>query len=430
MKKIFTALLAILLIFAVGCESAPPTEPAPDFEPAVTESDEPAYIEKTARNGAIIREFKVSKQPLTEIITAEDDYFAVNYNGSEPYFDSTGGYYYNSYSDRDWCRYLNYVNKNGKTQRTKLKNNDSFNICVVYNDAAYGVLHECVRTPPRLKPRKGEELGCGCGDELSNLYFIGKYQNGKLTKLSDALNDGYSWNKYYFAAAGIYYQIDKEIYLMDYDGNDSKLIMEIPYELYSDCPRSYFVVYRGSIWYVNKPVRDSYNSYLNDDIPLWSYDLDSEIFSKYSDGGLVAINNGHLYFIRYLTSTSILYRFNVETYCVERVSDLTRFRNFCFYENNILFPAIKEGYIDHLYDTELYKINSGGETKILDNERLGGNLMVGEVKTHGDKIFMTAFRWVEGSTLEPHVPATHGEIMEIDLDGNILGTLYKRTSLN
>jgi hypothetical protein len=190
---------------------------------------------------------------------------------------------------------------------------------------------------------------------------------------------------------------------MDYDGNNSTLIVDIPAELYLGERAEGFVVYRGSIWYINRiNWQDGTGQKI---VPLWSYDLKSKAFTKFDMDdidGMARINNGYLYFQRFNKSTT-LWRFNIETFSEEQVSDLPA-RKVNFFNHNILF----------LTGEEVYRINAIGETKIMDETKFGIPLSLTGITCHGDRIFITG-----GHGL------FDGRILEIDLNGDILKEIHE-----
>lgn len=245
MKKII--LISIMIIMLTACNNTSYSNISESAAPVLT--TESSKIETTSdsiqtqtENESIMEEIIAIQQPLSEISTEENDLFAKNYNNGEPIFDDKGGYYYEKIVDH-YCFYpiLYYDNGDGNPVKTGFPESEFyFYDAVFHNSALYSILHE----------------------NLTDDYFIVKYQIENAEKV---MND--SVDHWYFAEEGIYYQIDKSIYLINYDGKNSELIAEIPDDLYMDSHHSRFVVYHGSIWY-------HHYSYLDKvDIPFWSYNL-------------------------------------------------------------------------------------------------------------------------------------------------------------
>lgn len=278
------------------------------------------------------------------------------YNGdSALIFDDKGGLYY--YKESSECDRLYYYNEGEKPVRVDLP----IGISIIYKGVIYGY-----------------------SSKEDDSFFIARYENGEVVKLMD-LPD-----LWYFSKEGLYYQIDNEIYLMNYDSNNLKLIVKIPEELYSNWLGSKkFVVYRGLIWY--------YNSELE---VFWSYDIESGVFTKFNEGGLSAINNGYLYFWKYdeLSKESTLWRLNTETYYVEKVSEFDA-HTIAFYKDNILLQSV----------CEIRKVNLQGETKILEDSQVGDAeyFGFGDIATYKDRIIIQFGE----------------EIIEIDIDGNIVNRI-------
>ena len=349
--------LMLFLILLTGCASIPATDSTGGEQ----------VIEP------IINEVKVTEQPLSEIDTTEDDLFAKNYRTRQPLFDDKGGCYYYIGVTADSVRlYLYYDKGDGQPIATGLPESDWFSVGAVYKDALYVATHESLPAT-----------------ELKN-SIIKRYKDGNIETVFDTPVD-----RWYFSEEGIYYQVDESIYLMDYDGNDSTLIVDIPAELYHGENAEGFVVYRGSIWYISK----------TKSVRLWSYDLKSKAFTKFDMDdidGMARINNGYLYFQRF-NKTTTLWRFNIETFCEEQVSYLPA-RKVNFFNHNILF----------LTGEEVYRINASGETKIMDGTNFGIPLSLTGVTCHGDRIFITG-----GHGL------FDGRILEIDINGNILKKIHE-----
>ncbi len=344
----------------------------------VTTETEPIIENTTSEAELDIEKIEAVQQPLSEIKTEENDLFAKNYNNGEPIFDDNGGYYYKKLVGKN-CFYpiLYYDNGDGNPIKTNLPESRCFFYDLVFhNDVLYGILHQ---------------------DLKEGRFFIMKYQNESLEMI---INDPIE--HWYFAEEGIYYQIDNAIYLTDYDGINSELIVEIPDEFYTDSHNCKylrgcrFVVYHGYIWYQH------YSRYDKTEIPLWNYNIDSKsftkIYTKINEAYLEAVNNGFLYF----SSTNGLWRLNTDTYCIEQVSD-QEIRSVNFFDDNILFITSKN---------EVYKINSDGMIKILDdsNKEFGYDApYYDDISIYENRIF-----------LEVQYGEDHGKIVEIDLGGRML----------
>jgi len=230
--------------------------------------------------------------------------------------------------------------------------------------------------------------------------YGGRYENGNMEKVIDV-----SIEQCYFAEKGIYYQIGTEIFLVDYSGNNSKFIVQIPEELYretiSNPSDSRLIVYRDSIWYHCGNMLNGY------DIPLWEYNLKTKESRMFDVGAVIKANNGYLYFAKEDTSDygQVLWRFNIETYSIEQVSDFN-FTSIDFCKQNILLLSS---------NNELYKINSSGTTKIFNTEQFGENTWILSVSVHESRIFVTV---KDNTELSSNV-----KIFEIDINGDIISTI-------
>lgn len=384
MKKI--VLISTLLIMLSACDNTTSpniSEPTPLI--STTESSEiettSESIQTQTENESIIEKIKAIQQPLSEISTEESDLFARNYNNDEPIFDDNGGYYYRILEDKKNL-YLSwyYDNGDGKSIKTELPESEFyFYNALFHNSALYGILYE----------------------NSTENRFIVKYQNESVEKLMDD-----SVDHWYFAEEGIYYQINNAIYLTDYDGINSELIAEIPDDLYIDSRHSRFVVYHGSIWY-------HHYSYLDKvDIPFWNYDLETKVFTQIDTGifqaKLEAVNNGYLYLSGkngLWSAKKGLWRLNTDTYCIEQVSERNCY-SVNFFDDNIIFTTSQKEI------SEVYKINSDGMIKILDesNKEFGyDGPYYDDISIYENRIF-----------LEVTYGENYGKIVEIDIDGNII----------
>ena len=260
--------------------------------------------------------------------------------------------------------FLHYDKGDGKPIKTNLPEYNEFEVGSIQTETLYGILHD------------------------SGNYYVAKYENETLEKIAET-----SIRHSCFSENGIYYQVDKTIFVMDYNGANSTVVVKIPDELYLNSEYSSFAVCDGSIWYQNGSDYDS------NEIPLWSYDLSEKVFSTYNIGGINAVNNGYLYFIRYDEfEISTLWRFNVKTFHIEQVSDL--------FVNSVAFCSLG---ILLQTETELYLLNSDGTTKILDCEEIEGCVFFVGVSSHNDRIFVKSSAGI-----------FDGRINEIDLNGNII----------
>lgn len=384
MRKII--LISIMIILLTACDNNTYSNISESAATVLTtESSEiettSESIQTQTENKLIIEEIIAIQQPLSDIDTEEVDLFAKNYNNGEPIFDDNGGYYYEKLIGKN-CFYpiLYYDNGNGIPIKTNLPESRYFFYDLVFhNDALYGILQQ---------------------DLKEDCSFIMKYQNESLEMI---IND--SIEHWYFAEEGIYYQIGNAIYLTDYDGINSELIVEIPDELYTDSHNCKylrgcrFVVYHGSIWYHH------YSYFDKVDVPFWSYDLETKIFTQIDTGidqaKLEAVNNGYLY----LSGQNGFWRLNTDNYCIEQVSERNCY-SINFFDDNIIFTTSQKKI------SEVYKINSDGMTKMFDenNKEFGyDKSYYNRISTYKDRIFLNV-----------QYGENYGKIVEIDIDGNII----------
>lgn len=307
------------------------------------------------KDGIIINTVHIMEQPLSEVKTYEDDWFAINYNVKQPYIDDNGAmYYYEVSEDSDSALYfLHYDNGVNKSINIGLPEMDYFTVGAILDDIIYGVEHN---------------------DGDANDRFISKFQNSAVKRLFESPIEGC-----YFAKEGIYYQSGNKINLMDYNGQNSKLIVEIPVELYVDSIHSKFIVYRGKLWY-------SYDDFFKEYYyPLWCYDFD-KTFTRFDKGGLDAVNNGFLYYTaKGSNNHDVLYRLNCETYCVEPVIDASIIGSYSFADNYILYSSW-----DSVTNAEnLYRLDEKVNEKILSPNQLGQSDSFLDVSYSNNRIFIT-----------------------------------------
>lgn len=369
-------LISILLIMLTACGNTtypnttklPPQSSTTEIGKTEISSENILTTIKTEKN---IKEIDAIQKSLFKISTKESDLFANNFNNGEPIFDDNGGYYYEKLIGKN-CFYpiLYYDDGYGKSIKTNLPELDYyFYDALFHNRALYGILHE----------------------DLTDDYFIVKYQNENAEII---MND--SIDHWYFAEEGIYYQIDKSIYLIDYNGMNSQLVTIIPDELYIDSRNCRFVVYHGSIWYQHCSQYDKIET------SLWRYNLETKVFTQINNGiihaNLEAVNNGYLYF----SGQNGFWRLNTDTYCIEKICD-QEVVSVTFCEDNIIFITSKN---------EVYKVNSDDMIKMLDdsNKEFGYDVpYYDDISIYENRIF-----------LKVQYGEDHGKIVEIDLDGKII----------
>ena len=332
--------------------------------------------QSSVTDSIIINEVHVTEQPLSEINTIENDWFASNYHNHQPFIDSNGDlYYYVTHMRGDSIgNFLCYDDGVNGPKEIGLPETDHFTVGAILDGTIYGVEHNA-------------------GD--ANDLFIAKFQNNSVKRLFESPIEGC-----YFAEEGIYYQRGNIIYLMDYSGNNSKRTVEIPVELHVDSIHSNFIVYRGKLWY-------SYDDFFKEYYyPLWCYDFDGT-FTKFDNGGLEAVNNGYLY---YKDKDDKLYRFNCETFSAEPVCENIDVLNYSFYKNSVLCTT----YDDNDDGRGLYRIHSNDKRKILSPKQLDLSEYISVVSCSEDRIFITGDSGLFYTCLA-----------EIDINGNIIKIIHK-----
>lgn len=388
MKKVPAMLCALALVMAMlyGMHtlfaSSEQESPSPVVDEIIS-SEESVTEPPQEEDEIIINKVHVTEQPLSEINTEESDRFANWYNVSQPYFDGDNDmFYYCIFQKGDSpSDYLYYDNGVDEPTNAGVPEIDDFHVRIIIDGAIYGVEY-------------------GVEYDRTDLYskYITRYKNGVGERLTDDPVKGC-----YFAEEGIYYQIENKINLMDYNGQNSKPIVEIPDELYSDDGSPKFIVYRGNLWYCyDRDVKDHY-------YPLWCYDFD-KTFTRFDNGGLDAVNNGFLYYQEPYPADQYLYRFNCETYTVERVGDSARIFDYAFSDNHIFHISFdSSGSTSHLY-----RMNQKENEKILSPESLRHSNDLLCISCVDNRIFVTGHEGIFYSCLA-----------EIDADGNIIRIIHE-----
>ena len=363
-----------------------------DSQPTVSDSCSSETDVRPPEEDYIINTVHVTEQPLSEIITDESDRFAANYLDGynlynyKPYFDENGGMYY--YVDFGGPCRLFYDDGVNKPIDIGLPDDDYFSVADITDGVIYGV---------------EQRIESGSSEKRSEVQrYIERYKDGQIEMLLDTPVEGC-----YFAEEGIYYQSGNQILLMDYNGQGSRLIVEIPDELYPGSFFSSFIVYRGKLWYSYDNASKEYY------YPLWSYDFD-KTFTKYElnlgINGFSAVNNGFLYY-HYNNS---LYRFDCESCHTELVIDSGNdyvVNHFAFSENSILYTSIVGEYCG-----DLYRLNSEGSKDILSFSKLGKSEEILTVWNIDDRIVVMGCVW----------GCAHC-FAEIDIDGNVIEIIHDDT---
>ena len=338
----------------------------------------PPTEQPSVKDEIIINKVHVTEQPLSEINTEESDRFASRYNIAQPYFDGDNDMYYYCVFAGDSARdYLYYNNGVDEPTSADVPEIDDFKVHIIIDRAIYGIEYD-----------------------RSDWYsaYITRYKDGVGERLTDDPVKGC-----YFAEEGIYYQIENKINLMDYNGQNPKPIVEIPDELYSDDGSPKFIVYRGNLWYCyDRDVKDHY-------YPLWCYDFD-KTFTRFDNGGLDAVNNGFLYYQEPYPADQYLYRFNCETYTVERIGDSASIFDYAFSDNHIFHISFdSSGSTSHLY-----RMNQKENEKILSPESLRHSNDLLCISCVDNRIFVTG-----------HEGLFYSCLAEIDSDGNIIRIIHE-----
>lgn len=372
MKKALGMLCALTLVMAMlyGMHtlfaSSEQESPSHDLDETIN-SEESVTEPPQEKDEIIINKVHVTEQPLSEINTEESDPFAKCY-GSSQHFLVSDNDIYTVFPGNSAEYYQYFENLGDEPAYVWLPQTDDFITHVVIDNVIYGTEH------------------------AYSWYsaYITRYKDGVGERLTDDPVEGC-----YFAEEGIYYQSGNKIFLMDYNGQNSELIVQIPDLLYVDSISSNFIVYRGKLWYA---YGDPFGQY---DYPLWCYDFEGT-FTRFDNGRLDAVNNGYLYYkVIDLEYYDRLYRFNCETYSTELID----------YDVDVLTCSFCQNYVLYNDFESLYRLDSNGSEIILSADQIKRGTGILGVGCSNDRIF------VQGAD----DPEDFWEI-EIDIDGKIITT--------
>ena len=286
MKRIFAILVSFFLIFSTACEKAVDcpkgTDNIESFTDSISETD--------------VDEIK----PITELNLTKIEEWSGENRIRKAVLLGDKGYYYNVVQGGDaspesmFC----FDNGNGKPKPLLMYGH------ILRGDVLYG----------------GE------------YYELYKYENGRRVSLKVKIDCVYFTEDYiyftYFDCEEA--NVDNAIYRMDYNGKNITPVLK---RAVGD-----FVIYNNKIWYKYYHERKDFFA---------CYDLETEEALQFDRGGVGLINNGYMYYIddKDKEKTRRLYRFNLETYCVELVCD-ERVESFDFCGDYIIYWLSVMGLIE------------------------------------------------------------------------------------
>lgn len=407
MKKIFALVLAVLLIFAVGCQITPPTESGLEDEPVITVSDT-----------AGITKIEVTEQPFVFTDLKETDEWVLK-NQHQSLFPYNGGYYFYVYPEggNDEAG-LWYLNSEGKL--IKQPTPRCFCPELLKDDALYGIVFESRLDEDGISiSEEGEKYRYGQMHKFElNESGTGEscliYNGGEIYS-SGVSHIYYTQDYIYFIKAFPYpnnYINNPDVWRMDYNGKNITKVASLKNANPIDI--SDFIVYLGKIWYTYS--QQNTDGSLTGGY-LTSYDMETGEMLEFDRGGLgICTNNGYFYYYEheYDGADGQLYRFNCETYCVEKIFDVGPEYLMGFTDDYLLYTKYSEEDEDGLRTCELHRFNGEEDTCIF---------VV-------DKLFECD--WMSVEYLDNRIIVAHERdcdiyvyLIEIDIDGKIIKKIYE-----
>lgn len=294
-------------------------------------------------------------------------------NKMKPVFFSDSGYYYYYYvGGRDSANFVLSFD-NGSGNPVPVENGED---CIWYynsGDTFYGT-----------KWNHGETSFCKCENNVVSEIFA--YPQSYIHKI-------------YFTDDYIYYVVsdDKtaEICRADYNGENPESVLTLDEADYTFD----FLVYDNKIYYDAKKHHK-----------LGIYDIETEINTDISQGGVGRIYNDYMYYI----NNTDLWRMNISDYSIEPVCE--KVFNYDFIGNDIVYSP----YGENERDGNLFILENGVSRKIFSAQEFFGNdysYILSKLCTENEHIF------VEISS-GPY----YSYVAELDTDGNLVRKYYENKS--
>lgn len=233
--------------------------------------------------------------------------------------------------------------------------------------------------------------------------FYGSYRNSKLCSFKDGK---YTELKYEEKDISDFYFTDEFIYClcrndagteflrMRYDGSDPESVAFINLNV------SKYAVHGNNIFY-----EADYMKY-------GVYDTETNTDTSLDEGGAGSFCGDYMY---YISTEHHLCRMNLNDHSVEKLCENVRL--FAFYDGYILYQPYSDG---TTADGQIYRLGKGENVKILDADQIFKNSYyydVSAIQTKDEHIY-----------IEINSGPYFSYIAEIDIDGNIVETIYSHTS--
>jgi len=362
MKNIKIMLVLFLLILISACAKNQKFLSSGESVELNITSESGSVMESSNVSATKVTNIKTTMRPLSELNLGEPDEWNFNSRTKEIFLCENGYYYYFEKGDVDGPhRVLAFDSGDGN--RIEQVATDNFTGVFLHDNDIYGYQ---------------EDSG------------VCKYENGVLTVFPNTQ----TYN-IYFSESGIYFSgIDESvIYRMDYTGENITPIAKLNKHQIEICD---FAIYKGKIWY----------DYIDREISgmpqknFATYDLETKEVLEFDNGRVGLINNSYMY---YTDDDSKFYRFNCETYCVEKICDAT-----------VEAFDFSGGFILYATEDAVYKLNEKENKKILSVNQLGKSDYFLAIQCQNDRIFI-----LSGSG------AFYTYLAEIDINGKIIKKIHE-----
>ena len=385
MKKIFVLFLVLLISIMSACsfdESSKQDSVKNVYETVAVESSEKTVITKTDTKTA---QTSVAIPKAENLNLGETDEWSFNSRSKFIYFTNYGRYY--------------------PVETSELKNKDYEDACgdIARHDAVYNLcLDDGSEKTVLDSTRNCMTYYCD-----GNFVYIYKYDNydthdndgiyklykGDLTKLADYPDNGYI-SAVCFTNEQIYYSIFDEkksaVYKMDYDGGNVEHVFDNPTKIWD------MTVYNEKIWFERS--FDMYQIH-----GLACYDMKTTAVSELKENHIGYINNNYMYY----SEGEALYRINLSNFACENIIKLDDYLiSFDFHKDYILYSS----------GCCLYKMNDNENTLIFSAENyfVNESYEIRDIQCQDNHIYILI-----GSG------AFYQCIMEIDIDGNVIGVIHE-----
>ncbi len=306
--------------------------------------------------------------PVTDIEIGEPDKTYYLNHRETLFSDESGRYYYAYKGGRDSAYYV-LLHEDDDKKCAFVENADDFNAYLYKDNVFYGSYRSsklCSFKDGKYTELKYEEK------EISDFYFTDEY--------------------IYFLCRN---DTGTEVLRMRYDGSDAESVAFINLQI------SKYAVHGNNIFYEA------------DYLKYGVYDTETGTNTALDEGGAGVFCGDYMY---YMSAEHHLYRMNLNDYVSEKICENVRL--FSFYGDYILYQPYSDSTNT---DGQIYRLGKGENSKIFDAGELFDDdyyYDVSAIQTEDEHIF-----------IEINSGPYFSYIAEIDIDGNIVETIYSHTSV-